>query len=173
MKKQTKIAIYGGMFDPPTLGHLDVIKRASVLFDKMIVVELKNPEKEPMFDKETRLKMLKAMLSDMPEIEIYQYDGLLTSFAHSVGANYSVRGVRNGFDADYERPMFEFNSEIARTEFENYSLDTIFIPTTRKNFDTSSSNIRALIRGGAYKTASKYLDSRVIEVIKAYKTHKN
>lgn len=167
--KKNKIAIYGGMFDPPTLGHYDVIKRASFLFDKLIVVELKNPDKDPMFDKETRLAMLKACLVDMPEIEIYQYDGLLTSFAHSVGANYSVRGIRNGFDADYERPMFEFNSEIALTEFDNYHLETIFIPTTRKNFDTSSSNIRALIEGGAYKTAAKYVDEKVLEIVKAYK----
>jgi len=165
--KKKKVAIYGGMFDPPTLGHLDVIKRAKVLFDKIIVVELKNPDKAPMFDKKTKLKMLKAMLADFPEIEIYQHDGLLTSFAYSVGANYSVRGIRNGFDADYERPMFEFNSEIARTEFEDYSLDTVFIPTTRQNFDTSSSNIRALIQGGAFKTAAKYLDSRVLEIIKS------
>ena len=166
MEKKPKIAIYGGMFDPPTLGHLDVIKRASVLFDKMIVVELKNPDKKPMFAREDRMKMMKAMLKDMPDIEVYQHDGLLTAFAHSVGANYSVRGIRNGFDADYERPMFEFNSEIAETEFDGYNLDTVFIPTTRKNFDTSSSNIRALIGGGAYKTAEKYLHADVLKIIK-------
>jgi len=160
-----KIAVYGGTFDPPTLGHLDVIKRASILFDKLYVVELVNENKEPMFPRNFRFEMLKAMVSGVDGVEVVQSDGLLTAFAYGVGASYSVRGVRNGFDTDYERPMFEFNAEVAKTEYDNFELDTIFIPTTRKNFDTSSSNIRTLILNKAYKTASKYLDENVMKMI--------
>ena len=163
-----KIAVYGGTFDPPTLGHLDVIRRAAALFDKLYVVELVNDEKMPMFSSHQRIQMLKTMLSEIPNVEVYSSKGLLTAFAYQVGARYAVRGIRNGFDTDYERPMFEFNSEIAKTEYENYSLDTIFIPTTRANFDTSSSNIRTLIKNGAFKTVSKYLDNKVMEHIISY-----
>jgi len=164
-----KSAIYGGTFDPPTLGHLDVIKRAAALFDKLYVVILINETKKSLFSTDERVDMLKKITEELSGVTVESYDGLLAEYASKKNAGYSVRGVRNGFDAEYERPMFEFNSQIAKEEY-NFELDTVFIPTTRKNSDTSSSNVRRLLAGKAFKTARKYLDDRIVnQVIEKYK----
>ena len=155
-------AVYGGTFDPPTLGHLDVIKRAAAMYENLHVVVLVNEMKRPIFTVEERLEMLRAITDDMPNVDVESYDGLLARYAQIKRARYSVRGVRNGFDAEYERPMFEFNAQIAREEF-GFDLDTIFIPTTRDHADTSSGNVCRLLADGAYKVAGKYLDARIAE----------
>ncbi|MCL2364842.1 MAG: pantetheine-phosphate adenylyltransferase [Defluviitaleaceae bacterium] len=155
-------AVYGGTFDPPTLGHLDVIKRAALLYEKLHVVVLVNEMKKPVFSVAERVEMLRAITDDVPNIDVDCFDGLLAKYAQNKRARYSVRGVRNGFDAEYERPMFEFNAQIAREEY-GFALDTIFIPTTRDHADTSSGNVCRLLSGGAYKVAEKYLDPRIAE----------
>jgi len=157
-------AIYGGTFDPPTLGHLDVIKRAAAMYDTLYVVVLVNEAKKPVFTTEERIEMLQKCTVDIPNAVIESYSGLLAKYAYDRNARYSVRGIRNGFDAEYERPMFEFNQQIAREEF-GFELDTVFIPTTRENFDTSSSNVRRLLGGKAFKVARKYIDSRIAEQV--------
>jgi len=155
-------AVYGGTFDPPTLGHLDVIKRAAAMYENLHVVVLVNEMKKPVFSVAERVEMLSAITQDMPNVDVESFDGLLAKYAQKKRARYSVRGVRNGFDAEYERPMFEFNAQIAREEF-GFDLDTIFIPTTRDHADTSSGNVCRLLSGGAYKVAGKYLDPRIAE----------
>lgn len=169
----SRVAIYGGTFDPPTLGHLDVIRRASRLFDKLYVVALVNHDKKPAFELDERIEMLRSITGDLTNVNVAQFDGLLAEYAYMVGAHYSVRGVRSGFDMDYERPLFEFNSIIAADHHEGYELDTIFIPTTLENFDTSSSNIRILLNAGALKTAARYIDPRIMDLIEAKYPKKN
>jgi pantetheine-phosphate adenylyltransferase len=159
-----KIAVYGGTFDPPTLGHVDIIVRGAALFDRVYVGVLVNCAKSPKFSMSERVDMLRKVTNDLPNVEVLQYDGLLARLAHEKGANYSIRGVRGGVDVENERPMFELNSEIAEKEF-GFKLDTIFIPTTRKNFDTSSSNVRDLLTRGAFNVARTYLDDRIVEQV--------
>ena len=155
------IAIYGGTFDPPTLGHLEVIKQAAKLFDKLYVVALVNEKKAPMFTAAKRVKMLEKMVSEFPNVEVEKFDGLLAEYAQKVGAHYSVRGVRSGFDADYERPMAEMNARIAADKFGGYELDTIYVPSRVEMVDCSSTNVRMLLQLGAIETAQRYLDPRV------------
>jgi pantetheine-phosphate adenylyltransferase/dephospho-CoA kinase len=157
-----RTAIYGGTFDPPTLGHLDVIKRAAVMYEKLYVVVLVNEAKIPIFTPAQRVEMLEAITRDIPNVTVESFNGLLAEYAYNKKARYSVRGVRNGFDADYERPMFEFNAQIAKLEF-GFVLDTIFIPTTRDHADTSSGNVNRLLAGGVFKVAARYLDKRIAE----------
>jgi|GEM_PF-124582 len=161
---EKKVAIYGGTFDPPTLGHLDVIKRAAAMYDTLYVVALINELKTPTFSPAERVELLEAITADIPNVLVESYTGLLSEYAYIKKARYSVRGVRNGFDAEYERPMFEFNAQIAREEF-GFELDTIFIPTTRDHADTSSGNVCRLLAGGAFRVAGKYLDGRILEKV--------
>lgn len=163
-----KTAIYGGTFDPPTLGHLDVIRRAAAMFDKVYVAVLVNHAKTPVFSTEERVEMLRLITADIENVGVESFDGLLAEFAHKKNSHYSIRGIRSGFDAEHERPMFEFNAQIARDEF-GFELDTIFIPTHRDNFDTSSRNVRMLLSGRAFNVARRYLDERIADrVISVY-----
>ena len=158
------VAIYGGTFDPGTLGHYDVICRAAKLFDRLHVVILDNPNKNPMFTINERLEMLKLMTMELPNVTVDSFKGLLAEYAVKKGAKYSVRGVRNGFDLEYERTMFELNSEIARIEFEQ-PLETVFLPTARENMNTSSSNVKELLKSGAKRVAATYLTKEVARLI--------
>jgi pantetheine-phosphate adenylyltransferase len=108
--------------------------------------------------------MLRKITEDIANVHIECFDGLLAEYAYKKNCHYSIRGIRSGFDAEYERPMFEFNAQIANDEF-GFNLDTIFIPTTRDNFDTSSSNVRLLLEGRVFKVARRYLDERIAEDI--------
>jgi len=157
-------AIYGGTFDPPTLGHLDVIRRAATIFRKLYVVVLVNEVKKSVFSTDARVEMLCKITDDIPNVTVESSDCLLAEYACKKNARFSVRGIRNGFDAEYERPMFEFNAQIARDEL-GFTLDTVYIPTTRENFDTSSSNVRRLLAGKAFNVARRYLDERIAEQV--------
>jgi pantetheine-phosphate adenylyltransferase len=162
--------VYGGTFDPPTLGHLDIIKRAAVMYGRLYVVVFVNEAKNPVFTTDERTAMLKSITADIPNVTVDSFNGFLAEYAFNKNARFSVRGVRNGFDAEYERPMFEFNAQIARDEF-GFELDTVFIPASRSHFDTSSGNVRCLLEGKAYKAAMQYLDKRIAEqVIVKYQT---
>ena len=89
-----KKAIYPGSFDPVTLGHIDVIRRASKLFDHLIIGVLNNRAKTPLFSVEERVKMLKEVTKDIPNVEVKSFAGLTVDFAKECGANAVVRGLR-------------------------------------------------------------------------------
>lgn len=87
-------AIYPGSFDPVTLGHLDIIKRASKIFDELIVGVLNNNSKSPLFSVEKRVKMLNDVVKDLPNVKVMSFEGLLVDFARKVDAQIIVRGLR-------------------------------------------------------------------------------
>src|ERR1043166_2788612 len=95
-----KPAVYPGMFDPVHLGHLDVIKRASQLFDRLIVGVGVNPAKEPLFSADDRVMMLKQVVSSMPNVEVQPFDSLAVRFAKNQGAVVMIRGLRTVSDMD-------------------------------------------------------------------------
>lgn len=107
------IAIYPGSFDPITNGHLDIIKRASVLFDKLIIGVYDRPEKHLLFPTQERVKMIKQAIVGLPNVEVDVYSGLTVDFARKVKARVMVRGLRMGSDFEREFEMAMMNKKLA------------------------------------------------------------
>ena len=137
-----KKGIYPGSFDPVTLGHLDIIKRASKLSDELIIGVLKNRSKTPLFSVEERVELLKKATVGIPNIRIETYDGLLVDFAKAEKADFLVRGLRAVTD-------FEYEIQIAQTNHKMYSdVDTIFFTTSIEYSFVSSSLVREIASYG-------------------------
>ena len=108
-----KIAVYPGTFDPITHGHIDVIRRARMIFDKVIVTLAQNPEKAPLFSLEERRELIQTSIQDIPNVEVTDIDGLSVRFAESVGAISIIRGLRAVSDFEYEFQMALTNRKLA------------------------------------------------------------
>lgn len=134
----SKIAIYPGSFDPITNGHVDVIRRAACLFDKVIVAVLSNVDKQNMFTVSERLALIKASTADIPRLEYDSFDGLLVDYAAQKKVTAIVRGLRVVSDFDYEFQMAMTNRQIAP------QLETVFLMTDAKYSFLSSSLVRQL-----------------------------
>jgi len=134
MKK--KIAIYPGSFDPPTNGHMDIIKRGLKLFDGIIVAILHNPSKETLFSLEERIGMLKEILKDHSNVEVDSSEGLLVDYAIKRDAHVILRGMRAVSDFEYEFQMALMNRSL------NRKVQTIFLMTGLRWIFISSSIIK-------------------------------
>ena len=132
-----KIAIYPGSFDPMTNGHVDIINRASNLFDKLIIAVASNSSKESLFSKEQRVEILKESLSDN-KLEIDSFEGLLVDYATNKNVFTIVRGLRTLSDFEYEFRMAIMNRNL------NASIETIFLMTDEKYSHISSSSIKEI-----------------------------
>lgn len=130
------IAIYPGTFDPLTRGHLYVIRRASVIFDKVVVGLLNNSAKNPLFSVEERMNMIKEVTSDIPNVEIIPFNGLLMQFAIEQKANVVLRGIRTGGEFEFELMNAHANKKIAP------EVDTLFFPCDINYSCVSSSMVR-------------------------------
>jgi len=106
------IAIFPGSFDPVTLGHCDIIRRAAPLFSKLIVAVLHNPAKSPLFTVHERIDMLESAIVDIPNVEVAEYSGLLAGFAREKNARFLVRSLRSETDCAYEMPMAQANNKL-------------------------------------------------------------
>ncbi|NPA39587.1 MAG: pantetheine-phosphate adenylyltransferase [Thermodesulfobacteria bacterium] len=140
-----KVAIYPGTFDPITNGHLDIIKRALKLFDKVIVAIGENPAKKPLFTKEERLNLVKEAikeLSDGDRVEVAIFSGLLVEFAKKCGANVIVRGLRAVSDFEYEMQLALMNRKLSN------NIDTVFLLPSLKWIFLSSSIIKEAAKLG-------------------------
>jgi pantetheine-phosphate adenylyltransferase len=107
------VAVYPGTFDPITLGHVDLVERASRLFDKIIVAVAVNSNKKPLFSLEERVELCQQVLSKYPQVEVKGFSTLLTDFAHQHGANILLRGLRAVSDFDYEFQLASMNRCLA------------------------------------------------------------
>src|SRR6185436_255585 len=116
-----RIAIFPGSFDPPTLGHLDIIHRAASLFDVLIVALLENPSKQPAFSTTDRVAMLRKAIGPLDHVKVESFHGLLAEYARTRQASVIVRGVRGGADLEYERQMADTNRHL------NSAIDTVFL----------------------------------------------
>ncbi|NUP91115.1 MAG: pantetheine-phosphate adenylyltransferase [Candidatus Sumerlaeia bacterium] len=126
-------ALYPGTFDILTHGHLDIIRRAATLFDRLIVCVAQNEAKQPLFSPDERVQMLRDTVSELPNVEIMAFEGLTTAFAQSVGASVIVRGLRAVSDFEYELMMALMNRQLApgiETVFLTASSDQIFLSST-------------------------------------------
>ena len=153
------ISIYPGSFDPVTLGHIDIIKRAAKMTDLLIVGVLKNSAKKGLFTIEEREEMLREVTKDIPNVEIKSFDGLLVDFAKENNANTIVRGLRAITDFDYELQMAQTN----RALYEG--ADTIFIPKSIEYSFLSSTTVReiASLNGDINKFVAPYVEQKLKE----------
>lgn len=144
-EQETNLAIFPGMFDPVTLGHVDIIQRASKLFDRLLVAVGLNPLKTEVFTAEERLEMVVAHTADLPNVEVRTYTGLTVEFARSVGARVILRGIRDNVDLHAEL-------EIATTNRIIGGIETVFLMTAGHHILTSSTLIRQVVEIGGYDT---------------------
>src|SRR5687767_6254901 len=108
-----RTAVYAGTFDPVTYGHLDVIRRAAAVFDRLIVATTGTTHKSPLFSLERRLELLRGEVNGNPAVEVASFDGLLVEFARARGATVLVRGLRAASDFEYEFAMSMMNRSLA------------------------------------------------------------
>ncbi|MCQ2589694.1 MAG: pantetheine-phosphate adenylyltransferase [Treponema sp.] len=135
-------AVFAGSFDPPTNGHLDIIKRASNLFESVDVVISVNPEKKYMFSHEERLEMISELIKDYKNVTVNVYSGLIVNYAKNVGAKVLVRGVRSSNDFAYEADMALMNQNL------NPDIETIFLQSKEEFTIVKSSSIKQLAMFG-------------------------
>jgi pantetheine-phosphate adenylyltransferase len=138
-------AIFPGSFDPITLGHQDIIKRAIPLFDEIVIAIGINAEKKYMFALEERKKFIEETFKNEPKISVIIYEGLTIDICQKINANFILRGLRNPAD-------FEFEKAIAHTNRRMSKIETVFLLTAAKTSYISSSIVRDVIRnGGEYQ----------------------
>lgn len=150
-------AIYPGSFDPVTLGHLDIIRRAAKIVDELIVSVLNNNSKSPLFSVEKRVKMLEEVVKDIPNVKVLSFEGLLVDFAKSVDAQIIVRGLRAVTDFEYELQMSQTNMVL------DNDIDTIFFTTSLEYAYLSSSTVKEAAYFGA--DISRFVPEPVINQV--------
>ena len=131
-----KIAVCPGSFDPVTLGHMDIIRRAARMFDRVVVVVLTNVSKKPLFSREERVDLLKRATAEIPNVEIDCYDGLLADYMKLKKADVIVKGLRAMSDFEYEFQMALTNRQL------NPDVETAFLTTTAEHLYLSSSLVK-------------------------------
>ena len=137
-----RIALFAGSFDPVTLGHVDIVLRSLDLFDQIVVGLGYNAQKKTMFSLESRLEMLKCAFEAQPKVQIRSYDILTVDFAKQVGANFLLRGLRNGQDLEYERPIALINKHMEP------SMETVYLVSSPDAGHISSTLVREVARYG-------------------------
>lgn len=158
--KILKTAIYPGSFDPITKGHLDVLKRAANIFDKVIIVVSVNVNKKSFLPLEDRLRLIKDVCKDIPNVEVDSFDGLTIEYAKSKNANVLIRGLRAVSDFEYEMQLSQANSALCK------DIHTVFLITKPRYNFISSGTVReiALMKGDVSKfvpgTVAKYLEEK-------------
>ena len=138
-----RLAVCPGSFDPPTLGHLDIIERTARVFDKVLVVVFSNPQKSPLFTVDERLEMLRETTEAIPNVEVDFSNGLLSEYALGRGAEVIVKGLRAISDFEVEFQMARMNKKLAP------SIETMFMMTSNDYSYLSSSIVKevALLGG--------------------------
>ncbi|NLY43901.1 MAG: pantetheine-phosphate adenylyltransferase [Clostridiaceae bacterium] len=141
-----KIAVYPGSFDPVTNGHLDIIERASKIFDKVIVTVMKNSNKVAMFTVEERMELLRKVTKDLPNVEIDWGTGLLVNYVKKKQAHFIIKGLRAVSDFEYEFQMALVNKKLEP------KIETLFLTTSSKYSYLSSSVVKEVASlGGCLK----------------------
>lgn len=138
-----KTAVYPGSFDPVTLGHLDIIRRAASMFDRLNVTVMINTAKTPLFLTEERVKMLQEATSDIDNVVVDSYHGLLIDYCRQHDIHVAIRGLRAVTDFEYELQIAQTNREMSHG-----ALDTLFLTTDLHYSYLSSSTVKEVARFG-------------------------
>ena len=132
-----KKALYAGSFDPVTMGHLDIIRRAAKLCDELVVGVIRNPQKSSMFTEEERIEMIKLSTSDLPNVRVDAFSGLLADYVNSNDCDIVIRGLRGTTDFDSEIQMAQLHSILY-----NDKVETVFLMTSPEYSFISSSMVK-------------------------------
>ena len=153
-----KIAIYPGSFDPITSGHLNIIRRAANIFDRLIVCVMVNSTKSPLFSQDERVSMIREVVSDIPNVEVDASRDLLAEYARKKGSCVIIKGLRAGSDFENEFQMALINHKI------NPKLDTMFLTAAHQYMYLSSSTVKELAMYDV--NLSDFLPEQIIPVFK-------
>ena len=153
-----KIAIYPGSFDPITLGHLNIIKRAALCFDKLIVCVMVNSQKNGLFTTEERVELIRRVVSQLPNVEVDASSILLAEYAKQRRARVIVKGLRAVSDFEAEVQMSVINRKL------NPNVDTMFLPSHEKYTYLSSTVVKEMVRYGV--ELSDFLPREIIQDVK-------
>ncbi len=163
-----RVAVFAGSFDPFTVGHLDLVKRAAMMFDSLFVVVAQNASKRNMFDTETRKAMVEEAVSGIPNVSVAVHDGLTVDFMKSVDARYLVRGIRNASDLDAEQAVAWNNKVIYGVG----DIETVFLMSAQEHLAVSSSLVRELLKCGKEKSLaerknllSKFVPKNIVRML--------
>jgi len=150
-------AVYPGSFDPISNGHLDIIKRASKIFDEVHVLISNNMFKNNSFTKDERIYMIKEVTKQLKNVVVESYDGLVVNYATENNIGVIIRGMRNYSDYENEFTLFQYNRDI------NPKVETILMMPTTKNQVVSSSSVKELIKYNV--DISKYVPKEIVEFV--------
>lgn len=156
------LCVYPGSFDPVTLGHIDLIERASRLFPELLVAVLYNPEKQGKFSTEKRIEMLQKACAHLPNVKIDSFDGLLVDYMRKVNAYMVLRGLRAVTDFENEFQMAQINRQIAP------EIETLFLMTSPNYAYISSSAVRQIASFGG-DVSTFVPDCIIADVYQAFK----
>ncbi|KAA3636225.1 MAG: pantetheine-phosphate adenylyltransferase [Bacteroidetes bacterium] len=148
-----KIAVFPGSFDPITIGHYDLIKRALPLFDEIVVAVGINSQKKTLFSLEQRMAWLEEVFSEYDNVKVDYFEKLTVDFCNKIGARYLIRGLRNASDFDYEKTISQLNNILGQ------GLETIFLISKPEYSHISSTIVREIIKGGG--DASPFLPKEI------------
>ncbi len=157
-----KIAVYPGSFDPVTMGHLDIIRRAAPMFDKLIVAVMINSKKKYVFDSEKRKEFIARSIEGIDNVEVVSCDELLADFVKKCGATAIIKGLRAVSDFEYEFQMALINKRL------NPEAETLFMPTSPEYMFLSSSVVKEVGSFGAdvHELLPPQIEDEVIKIIK-------
>lgn len=137
-----KIAVFPGSFDPITVGHVEIVRRALPLFDEIVIAIGVNSQKQYLYSLEQRLEWIRAVFASEPKVRVDYFENLTAHYCVRIGAKFLIRGLRNASDFDYEKTISQLNDIVGN------GVDTLFL-ISRPNFSHISSTIvREIIRGG-------------------------
>ena len=138
----SKVAVFPGSFDPITIGHLALVKRALPLFDKIIVAIGENSQKRFLFSLDQRITWLNEVFAEEPKVEVDFFENLTAHYCQKIGAQYLLRGLRNASDFDYEKTISQMNAIVGN------GIETIFLISQPEHSHISSTIVREVIKWG-------------------------
>ncbi len=152
-----KIALFPGSFDPITIAHVDILKRAFPLFDKVVLGIGLNSSKQNFLSASTREDIVKSVFRDYPNVEVKTYEGLTVDFCKEIGATYMIRGIRSVGDFEYERAIAQINQTMMP------NVETIFILSKPEYSAISSTIVRDILRN--HGDVSPFLPKEAMELL--------
>ncbi|MBR6298767.1 MAG: pantetheine-phosphate adenylyltransferase [Candidatus Gastranaerophilales bacterium] len=153
-----KIALYPGSFDPITNGHLDVLERASRMFDNVVIAVLNHPNKKAFLSVDERVTLIKEAVKSMKNVNVDSFAGLTVEYARQIGARFLIRGLRSITDFEYEIQLCQTNHVIAP------EIDTVYLSTKPEHNFISSSMVKEL--SNLNTDVSKFVPKNVVEYLK-------